>query len=122
MRDQPGLAGVRVDTLYLDTTYALPRHRLPPQTEAIAMMVQVRAGRGGAVAVVRSVPGSKSLLSRRVERAMHGTYGMWKGKCVWVRGRISESRHLAVVAVTGPCPAPATCCAISFPVEGLAIL
>eukprot|EP00198_Chlamydomonas_reinhardtii_P013635 XP_001702972.1 predicted protein [Chlamydomonas reinhardtii] len=40
MRDQPGLAGVRVDTLYLDTTYALPRHRLPPQTEAIAMMVQ----------------------------------------------------------------------------------
>ncbi|KAG2453744.1 hypothetical protein HYH02_001955 [Chlamydomonas schloesseri] len=40
MRDQPGLAGVRVDTLFLDTTYALPRHRLPPQEEAIAMMVQ----------------------------------------------------------------------------------
>ncbi|EFJ50929.1 hypothetical protein VOLCADRAFT_120549, partial [Volvox carteri f. nagariensis] len=41
MRDQPGLAGVRVDTLLLDTTYAAPKHTLPPQQEAIAMMVQV---------------------------------------------------------------------------------
>ncbi|GFR43606.1 hypothetical protein Agub_g4703, partial [Astrephomene gubernaculifera] len=40
MRHQPGLAGVRVDTLLLDTTYAAPRHTLPPQSEAIRMMVQ----------------------------------------------------------------------------------
>ncbi|GLC45044.1 hypothetical protein PLESTM_001680700 [Pleodorina starrii] len=41
MRDQTGLAGVRVDTLMLDTTYAAPKHVLPPQEEAIRLMVQV---------------------------------------------------------------------------------
>ncbi|KXZ47403.1 hypothetical protein GPECTOR_35g841 [Gonium pectorale] len=40
MRQQLGLAGVRVDTLFLDTTYAAPKHTHPPQQEAINMMVQ----------------------------------------------------------------------------------
>lgn len=41
MREQPGLAGVRVDLLFLDTTYAAPKHTQPPQQEAVDMMVQV---------------------------------------------------------------------------------
>ena len=36
------LAHKRVDTLMLDTTYALPRHTFPPQAEAVSSMVQVR--------------------------------------------------------------------------------
>ncbi|KAG2493449.1 hypothetical protein HYH03_008267 [Edaphochlamys debaryana] len=40
MRHQRGLAGVRVDTLFLDTTYAEPRWALPPQEQAIALMVE----------------------------------------------------------------------------------
>ncbi len=43
MRHQPGLAGVRVHLLFLDTTYAAPKHTLPPQHEAVDMMVQVGA-------------------------------------------------------------------------------
>jgi hypothetical protein len=30
-----------VDTLMLDTTYALPKHTFPPQQQAIQMMVEV---------------------------------------------------------------------------------
>ncbi|GIL47378.1 hypothetical protein Vafri_4210 [Volvox africanus] len=40
MRNQPGLDGVRVDTVILDTTYAAPKHVLPPQEDAVNMMVQ----------------------------------------------------------------------------------
>ncbi|PNH05209.1 DNA cross-link repair 1 protein [Tetrabaena socialis] len=41
MRHQPGLGGMRVDTVFLDTTYAAPKHTMPPQQEAIDMMAQV---------------------------------------------------------------------------------
>lgn len=33
-----------IDTLMLDTTYALPKHTFPPQEEAVSMMAQVRHG------------------------------------------------------------------------------
>lgn len=46
MRDQAHLSRLQVDTLYLDTTYALPKHIFPPQQQAIASMVQVRDSRG----------------------------------------------------------------------------
>lgn len=35
------LAHKPIDTLMLDTTYALPKHTFPPQEEAVNMMVQV---------------------------------------------------------------------------------
>lgn len=39
------LARTRVDVLYMDATYAAPRHAFPSQSEAIAAMAQVRRSR-----------------------------------------------------------------------------
>lgn len=42
MKATTRLAAVRVDTLFLDTTYCMPRYTFPSQDDAVAAMVQVR--------------------------------------------------------------------------------
>ncbi len=46
MADEVWRVAPRVDALFMDTTYALPRYTLPPQEESVRAMAQVRP-RGG---------------------------------------------------------------------------
>jgi hypothetical protein len=68
MRDDTVLASVRVDTLFLDTTYCLPRYTFPSQEDAVAAMAEVRRRAAGLAAAAGRCFSGPGCNARRAAR------------------------------------------------------